>query len=1229
MGRYDARIIIGTENDTSAAERSTEQLGDTLREALNPDTVDAITWAFEELAAVLRRMEANMDGIDAMSGGLDDVGNSAITAGDLIKANLISDAVMSGLKQVGAAIKDIAVNSVSTAMSNETAFAKASTLLTGDLEQFRTGLEEISNRTGVTFADLAESMYSALSAGVAQENVLEFVENSVKLAKGGFTETATAIDVVTTAINAYHMEMEDAAHIQDVLITTQNKGKTTVGELASSMGKIIPTAQSVNVEFDQLGAMFATVTANGVATAEATTYLNGMLNELGSSGSTAEKAMMAATEGTALAGKKFSEISAMGYDVTDILALMSNEAAKSGQSLADMFSSSEASKAANILLSNIDGFKQNIEAMADSTEAAATAADTMMDTTAEKVQIAKNQIDNLTTSIAQSLLPVIGEAAEEISEALDESNIKETAKDIGEFVSGTLSLLLKNIKLIGSAVAGVTSGVVAFKMASVLTKVIFSWQSAALQVKLFASAQGSAALQTAATNGTLTTQEVMYALLSGKLDAATIKQLGLNSAMAANPAGAIAAVVGLLATALVSFSLNADTAAGSTVKLSKAADEIKNSIQQLKDRMNENISQSEAEISMLKSKASRYEELRTAISLTADEQAELKGLAADLQTVLGDNVTVVNALTGEYNDLTDAVDAYIKKQSTSLRLSAAEDAAKEAYGTISDIDKEIAKAKATIKEESEKIENYKSLSAWDKAKLDLTEKTDLDLALKTGKTLKIIEAQKALESLKNSKSEAQKIIDDWEKLSTENFIETNKDIPFSLNAIATGDNSSLTDDVKAHYAAIAEKNLEIYKSNLADMDYYLKMGYITNDEYYSKLEKMRDKYLERDTDEWRSVNVEIKKYYDSLTEEQKKAYEQQLKQQKEASEQAQRERLASYNEEKSQLQFKQKTGQLSEKKYYEELAKIRDKYLDKNSSEWRNSFLETYQYNQKIIEANKDALNALLTETSDSTLSALQNIISARDSLTSKLVDFNKTFEKITETVPETVAVKGEFTVTTAEHEIETYKMGADSIEDNIKILEEYGEMLDALKARGADDGTLNDILAMDVDEAMKFGSEMLKMSDREWSDYFGSMERLRETAADISAKYYQSEVDNLKNNFVDRLREELFGLDSDMMSIGAEAALSFIDGWNKELGANDLTLGDMLSSLAGGSYATAPNMSQLLSAFGVQAKPEEATVENGNVTIPIYLGTEKITEIVIEGINSKNIKTGKNVLNT
>lgn len=98
-------------------------------------------------------------------------------------------------------------------------------------------------------------------------------------------------------------------------------------------------------------------------------------------------------------------------------------------------------------------------------------------------------------------------------------------------------------------------------------------------------------------------------------------------------------------------------------------------------------------------------------------------------------------------------------------------------------------------------------------------------------------------------------------------------------------------------------------------------------------------------------------------------------------------------------------------------------------------------YNQKILQANKDALEQLLNDTSDSTISALNKIVSVRDSLTTKLTDFNKTFEKVTETVPETVAVAGKITITTAEHDEETYKMGADSIEDNIRILEDYGDI--------------------------------------------------------------------------------------------------------------------------------------------------------------------------------------------
>lgn len=1200
MSQADVYVRIVTQNDVSEAQRSTEQLGDTIQEALDTTPADNMTNA-----------------MGSLEDGISDTGDAALKTGDIIKANLVSEAVTQGIQKLGSALKAAASNAVSMAMSNETAFAKASTLLSGDdLTKYFEGLIEMSNRTGVAFTDLAESMYSALSAGVPQDNVLEFVENTVNLSKGGFTQTATAIDIVTTALNAYQMEMSEATHVQDVLITTQNLGKTTVDELASNMGKLIPTANGVNVAFDQLGAMYATVTANGVATAETTTYLNAMINELGASGSTAEKAMQAATAGTDMAGKKISEISAMGYDVTDVLKLMDEYAQSTGKSLSDMFSSSEGAKAANILLSNAESFKSNITAMIDSTGAAATAAETMMDTTAEKTQVAKNQIDNLTSAIAEQLLPAIGETAQSVSDALDSSGIKTVAETVGSFISGTLTLLLKNINLIASAVTGVTAAVIAFKTANVLTKVIASWQTAALQVTLLGNAQGAAAIKSAALKGELTAQEIVYAVLSGKLDVATAKQIALNTAMNMNPAGIIAVAVGLLATALTGFAISAGTA-------ESAAKELNDAIDQMHDSVESSIADNEAEMSVLKDKVKRYDELRTAVSLTSDEQKELSTLAQELQSVLGDEVTVVDQLTGKYNDLTDAVDTYVQKKTASVKLSAYEQEAAEAYNIKRN-------AENKLKELNEKYGGLNSDDYFAKIKATATVFSDYGNTLAAGQQFEadVKAAQKAIE-------EADKTIAEWQSLASESYKDgitaSGSQTPAATSGKQAQPDNSLPDYWK--------KKSEDFKYWKESYKYDYDMGRISAEEYYATLASLRDEFLENDSDEWRSVNVEIKKYYDSLSEEQKKAYEKRLEEQKKADEESQKAaeqaaaeaiaaQKAAYSEEKFQLEFKLKTNQITEKKYYSELAKLRDKYLDKNSAEWRSAFLETYEYNQKIIQANKDALEQLLNDASDTTLSALEKIVSARDSLTAKLTDFNKTFEKVTETIPETVAIKGDFTITTAEHDVETYQMGADSIEDNIKVLEEYGAMLDALKARGADESTLSSILNMDIEEGMEFGSKLLNMSDQAWNSYFDSLERLHKTAEEISAKYYQDEVNSLKENFVDKLRSAFDGMTSDMYQVGFDTAKAFVEGWNKQLGTEDLTLGDIAAAVSGGTLSTAPVAAQSMSAAGTVLNGA-AKLMSQIVNVPVYIGTQKLADIMVDVTNGKIIQTGKNVLMT
>ena len=1200
MSQADGYVRIVTQNDVSEAQRSTEQLGDTIQEALDTTPADNMTNA-----------------MGSLEDGISDTGDAALKTGDIIKANLVSEAVTQGIQKLGSALKAAASNAVSMAMSNETAFAKASTLLSGDdLTKYFEGLIEMSNRTGVAFTDLAESMYSALSAGVPQDNVLEFVENTVNLSKGGFTQTATAIDIVTTALNAYQMEMSEATHVQDVLITTQNLGKTTVDELASNMGKLIPTANGVNVAFDQLGAMYATVTANGVATAETTTYLNAMINELGASGSTAEKAMQAATAGTDMAGKKISEISAMGYDVTDVLKLMDEYAQSTGKSLSDMFSSSEGAKAANILLSNAESFKSNITAMIDSTGAAATAAETMMDTTAEKTQVAKNQIDNLTSAIAEQLLPAIGETAQSVSDALDSSGIKTVAETVGSFISGTLTLLLKNINLIASAVTGVTAAVIAFKTANVLTKVIASWQTAALQVTLLGNAQGAAAIKSAALKGELTAQEIIYAVLSGKLDIATAKTIALNTAMSMNPAGIIAVAVGLLAAALTGFAISAGTA-------ESAAKELNDAIDQMHDSVESSIADNEAEMSVLKDKVKRYDELRTAVSLTTDEQKELSTLAQELQGVLGDEVTVVDQLTGKYNDLTDAVDIYIQKKTASVKLSAYEQAATEAYNIKRN-------AENKLKELNEKYGGLNSDDYFAKIKATATVFSDYGNTLAAGQQFEadVKAAQKSIE-------EADKTIAEWQSLASESYKDgitaSGSQTPAATSGKQAQPDNSLPDYWK--------KKSEDFKYWKESYKYDYDMGRISAEEYYATLASLRDEFLENDSDEWRSVNVEIKKYYDSLSEEQKKAYEKRLEEQKKADEESQKAaeqaaaeaiaaQKAAYSEEKFQLEFKLKTNQITEKKYYSELAKLRDKYLDKNSAEWRSAFLETYEYNQKIIQANKDALEQLLNDASDTTLSALEKIVSARDSLTAKLTDFNKTFEKVTETIPETVAIKGDFTITTAEHDVETYQMGADSIEDNIKVLEEYGAMLDALKARGADESTLSSILNMDIEEGMEFGSKLLNMSDQAWNSYFDSLERLHKTAEEISAKYYQDEVNSLKENFVDKLRSAFDGMTSDMYQVGFDTAKAFVEGWNKQLGTEDLTLGDIATAVSGGTLSTAPVAAQSMSAAGTVLSGATKLMSQ-IVNVPVYIGTQKLADIMVDATNGKIIQTGKNVLMT
>lgn len=259
----------------------------------------------------------------------------------------------------------------------------------------------LSNETGKGATELTEAGYQALSASVPVEKLGSFIRTSANMAKVGFTDTATSVDLLSTAVNAYGLEADQADNIANKLVNTQNLGKTSVNELSSSMGKVIPTAAGMNVNLDQLCTMYTLMTKQGIATAESTTYMNSMLNELGDSGTDVGEILKEKT------GKSFQELMKDGMSVGDALKLIKQSSDETGTAFNELWSSQEAGKAAMALLNDSAGdFNETMGSMANVTDLVSQGLE-KMDTPSTKVSKSLNRIKNSGVELGSVLLTTV------------------------------------------------------------------------------------------------------------------------------------------------------------------------------------------------------------------------------------------------------------------------------------------------------------------------------------------------------------------------------------------------------------------------------------------------------------------------------------------------------------------------------------------------------------------------------------------------------------------------------------------------------------------------------------------------------------------------------------------------------------------------------------------------------------------------------------------------------
>ena len=288
---------------------------------------------------------------------------------------------------------------------------------------------EFSKKIGILPDEIIPGIYDALSAGVPQKNLFEFMEVAGRAAIGGNLEVADAVDLLSTAVNAYAETGLSAAEASDIFFTTVRLGKTTVPELQAAFSKVGPVAAALGIGLEEIGAGMSVLTAGGEPTSSAATKMAAALAELGKDGTKASKSF------EDLSGVVFSDFVAQGGTFTEAVGIMSD----SGLSFLDMFSSKEAAFGAmGLAVDDAESLQAALAEMNGAAGATDSAYEMMSGTVQFSIEKIKASVSAITIQLGSKFLPVLAVVAGYIA-----ANLPKWETMFGNFVGNVVDLFDK------------------------------------------------------------------------------------------------------------------------------------------------------------------------------------------------------------------------------------------------------------------------------------------------------------------------------------------------------------------------------------------------------------------------------------------------------------------------------------------------------------------------------------------------------------------------------------------------------------------------------------------------------------------------------------------------------------------------------------------------------------------------------------------------------------------
>lgn len=281
--------------------------------------------------------------------------------------------------------------------------ATISTQVSDDMTGFMNRVMSITQEIPIKAPEAAKALYEIVSAGHDGADGMKILEVAAKSAIGGLTETATAADAITTILNAYNLSADKASSVSDQLFTTVRLGKTTFGELGSSIAQVAPIAAAYGIGIDEVLAAVASLTKQGTPTAEAMTKIR------------------AAIQGTA---NELGDAAFQGRTFQEALQLINDKADGSASKMKEMLGTDEGLAAALALTGkNARSAASDLEELRDSLGATEAAFEKMKDEAGNQMILLSNNIQAALRPMGEAILKEVSGFAKAFNEAFDNGDL--------------------------------------------------------------------------------------------------------------------------------------------------------------------------------------------------------------------------------------------------------------------------------------------------------------------------------------------------------------------------------------------------------------------------------------------------------------------------------------------------------------------------------------------------------------------------------------------------------------------------------------------------------------------------------------------------------------------------------------------------------------------------------------------------------------------------------------